>query len=52
MYEDRLKKFTSIFYKLAALYGNSEVFANFVKMSAIAIYNSFAKNNEMEFCYK
>ena len=46
MYEERLKVFTELYGKLSAMYGN--VFMDFVKMCAISIYNSFAKNPEME----
>ncbi len=47
MYEEHLKNFTNIYHKLSATYGNN-VFADFVKMCAISIYNSFAKNQDME----
>ena len=48
MYENELKKFTSLYEKLSYKYDKSKVFYDFVKMSAIAIYNAFAKNQEME----
>ncbi len=48
MYENRLKTFTKLYDNLSNVYGNVNVFMDFVKMCAIAIYNSFAKNQEME----
>lgn len=48
MYVERLKNFTKLYYELSNIYGNGNVFMDFVKMCAISIYNSFAKNQEME----
>lgn len=48
MYEERLKNFTNLYDELSNMYGSVNVFMDFVKMCAIAIYNSFAKNQEME----
>lgn len=48
MYKERLKNFTKIYDELSRVYGNANVFMDFVKMCAISIYNSFAKNQEME----
>ena len=48
MYKERLKNFTNLYYELSNMYGSVSVFMDFVKMCAIAIYNSFAKNQEME----
>lgn len=48
MYEDRLKTFTRLYDDLSNIYGNVNVFMDFVKMCAISIYNQFAKNQEME----
>lgn len=44
----RVKKFTDLYDKLSYMYGSVDVFIDFVKMSAISIYNSFAKDSEME----
>lgn len=46
MYEEHLKRFTELYSTLSCKYSN--VFADFVKICAISIYNSFAKNKEME----
>ena len=46
MYEEHLKEFTNLYKTLSPTYSN--LFANFVKMCAISIYNSFAKNETME----
>ena len=48
MYEERLKSFTKLYNSLSIYYGSFNVFEDFVKMCAISIYNSFAKNKEME----
>lgn len=48
MYSNRLKTFTQLYDDLSNLYGSVNVFMDFVKMCAIAIYNPFAKNQEME----
>ena len=48
MYADRLKTFTRLYDDLSNVYGSVNVFMDFVKMCAISIYNSFAKNQEME----
>lgn len=48
MYVERLKKFTRLYDELSCVYGNINVFEDFVKMCAISIYNSLAKNQEME----
>lgn len=48
MYEERLKNFTKLYDELTNVYGSVNVFIDFVKMCAISIYNSFAKNQEME----
>ena len=48
MYAERLKNFTKLYDGLSNIYGNVNVFMDFVKMCAISIYNSFAKNKEME----
>lgn len=48
MYKEHYKNFEKMYLKLVARYGEYATFYNFVKMSAIAIYNSFAKNQEME----
>ena len=44
----RVKKFTELYDRLSYMYGSVEVFIDFVKMSAISIYNSFAKDSKME----
>ena len=44
----RVKKFTELYDKLSYMYGSVEVFIDFVRMSAISIYNSFAKDSKME----
>lgn len=46
MFEEHLKRFKELYITLSCRYSN--VFENFVKMCAITIYNSFAKNQEME----
>lgn len=51
MYAERLKDFTKLYNELSNVYGNANVFIDFVKMCAISIYNSFAKNKEMEQLY-
>ncbi len=48
MYADRLKTFTRLYDDLSNVYDSANVFRDFVKMCAIAIYNSFVKNQEME----
>lgn len=48
MYAERLKNFTKLYDELSIIYGNVNVFMDFVKLCAISIYNSFAKNQEME----
>ena len=48
MYAERLKNFTRLYDELSNMYGNANVFMDFVKMCAISMYNSFAKNQEME----
>lgn len=48
MYEERLKEFTNLYDELSRVYGNVNVFIDFVKMCAISIYNSFSKNQELE----
>lgn len=48
MYSQRLKKFKELYNKLSNMYGGVEVFMDFAKMSAISMYNSFAKNQKME----
>lgn len=48
MYAERLKNFTRLYDELSNVYGSVNVFMDFVKMCAIAIYNSFAKNQTME----
>ena len=48
MYKEMSKEFMDIYIKLGAKYGNREIFFDFVKMCAIALYNPFAKNNKME----
>lgn len=48
MYQERLKNFTKLYGELSNVYGSVNVFIDFVKMCAISIYNSFAKNQEME----
>lgn len=51
MYKDYEKSFKNNFDKLSRIYGKYAVFSDFVKMCAISIYNSFAKNEEMEKVY-
>lgn len=48
MYQEYLKEFKKDFKYLASRYGEQTVFADFVKMCAISIYNALAKNKEME----
>lgn len=48
MYADRLKSFTKLYDNLSSVYDNVSVFTDFVKMCAISMYNSFAKNQTME----
>ena len=48
MNNERMKKFTELYENLSSNYGKTPVFSDFVKMCAISIYNSFAKNKEME----
>ncbi len=48
MYAKRIKEFTDTFYRLSNIYSKENVFTDFVKMSAISIYNLFAKNENME----
>lgn len=48
MYKEHYKEFEDMYLKLANVYSKYQVFYDFLKMSAIAIYNSFAKNEEME----
>ena len=51
MYAERLNAFTKLYNELSIMYGSVNVFIDFVKICAISIYNSFAKNNEMEQLY-
>ena len=48
MYTERLKNFTKLYNELSNIYGSMNIFMDFVKMCSIFIYNSFAKNQEME----
>ena len=48
MYEEHLKDFENIFDSLSRKYNAHNIFYDFIKMCAIAIYNSFAKNEQME----
>ena len=48
MYDEKLKEFTKLYNELSSIYGNTNVFMDFVKICAIAIYNAIAKNAEME----
>lgn len=48
MYQIKSKKFMDIYKLLGDKYGHMDVFFDFIKMSAIAIYNSLAKNQTME----
>lgn len=48
MYSERLKNFTKLYDEISYKYGGSNIFIDFTKMCAISIYNSFAKNQEME----
>ncbi len=48
MYEERFKNFTKLYESLGIRYGRENVFSDFVKICAISMYNSFAKNPEME----
>lgn len=48
MYKEYQKEFKKDFQYLSSRYGEQTVFADFVKMCAISIYNAFAKNQEME----
>ena len=48
MYKERINEFTKLYDKLSNTYGNTSVFLDFVKMCAISIYNSFAKNEQVE----
>jgi len=47
-YETYLKEFKSAFHYLSAKHGGQRIFHDFVKMCAIALYNPFAKNQELE----
>lgn len=48
MYENHVKSFQKIYDSIARNYGEYTVFSDFVKICAISIYNSFAKNSQME----
>lgn len=48
MYKDYQKSFKENFDRLSMKYGEYPVFLDFVKMCAISIYNSLAKDKEME----
>lgn len=48
MYEQYYKDFYKTFEYLSTRYGEINVFSDFLKMFSISIYNSFAKNQEME----
>lgn len=48
MYENKLIEFTKLYDKLSYMHDKVKVFSDFVKISSIAIYNSFAKNQELE----
>ena len=48
MYNLISKKYIDIFNNLGQKYDHERVFYDFIKMSSIAIYNSFAKNEELE----
>lgn len=48
MYTERLKNFTKLYHELSNVYGRENVFMDFLKMCAISMYNSFAKNPKME----
>ncbi len=48
MYAEHLKNFEQTYLKLVSNYGEYTVFSDFVKMCAISIYNSFAKDEKME----
>ena len=48
MYENKLSEFIKLYDKLSSMHNKVKVFSDFVKMSSIAMYNSFAKNQEME----
>lgn len=47
-YEKNLKGLKDMFHQLSARYGKQEIFHDFVKMCAIAIYNPIVKNEEIE----
>lgn len=47
-YEKYLKELKDMFHQLASRYGKQEIFHDFVKMCAIAIYNPIVKNEEIE----
>ena len=51
MYKDYQKSFKENFNSLSMKYGEYPVFLDFVKMCAISLYNSFAKNKKMEEMY-
>lgn len=51
MYKDYEKSFQNNFDKLSKNHGEYAVFSDFVRMCAISIYNTFAKNKEMEKVY-
>jgi len=47
-YEKNLKELKDRFHHLAIRYGKQEIFHDFVKVCAIAMYNPIAKNEEIE----
>lgn len=48
MYELKNKEFIKIYELICSRHNNLEVFSDFVKMCAISIYNTFAKNEMLE----
>lgn len=48
VYQQNYNEFKEYFNKLSSEYNDREVFSDLMKMCAIAIYNSFAKNQEFE----
>lgn len=51
VYVENYNEFKEYFNELSSKYDAREVFADLMKMCAIAIYNSFAKNEEFEIRY-
>ena len=45
---DQFKKFRELYNELSRVHNRSNIFADFLKICAISMYNSFSKNQEME----